>query len=199
MRSGRPCESSVNIAQDFMRQSDMNLTLNTYSHVRLGDLAETVEQLPPVASAVPKGTAEGGPDSQFAFNPGETGDYRGVSPTRANRWSATASDEENRRCSGCGQLLTTTGSANKKSHCLNVARGPMRYEGVAVTTQVPMPTGSAPTGQLSSHSPLLRTSANIRFKPPPRMNWLSTEGISGPAAFQKHVREAGARDPTVTA
>lgn len=48
------------VAQELMRHSDVKLTLNTYSHVGLHDLAGAVEQLPALPTLAPSVAAETG-------------------------------------------------------------------------------------------------------------------------------------------
>ncbi|MBI1309700.1 tyrosine-type recombinase/integrase [bacterium] len=85
---------SPKVAQELMRHSDGNLTLNTYSHVGLHDLAGAVEQLPPVPYAVPEVATGTSPDAVFAFKPEETGNYQELSAVTGDQMARRAPDAE---------------------------------------------------------------------------------------------------------
>ena len=111
------------VAQELMRHSDVKLTLNTYSHVGLHDLAGAIEQLPSVPALTE--VAQTGTDSVVApvvaLKTGNIGSSQELSEATSEQSVELANDSGVRHKPKRGQEVTAFESAHKKEP-------PMRLE-----------------------------------------------------------------------
>tara|TARA_R110002072_G_scaffold179059_1_gene334985 strand:- start:309 stop:2003 length:1695 start_codon:yes stop_codon:yes gene_type:complete len=117
---------SPKLAQELMRHSDINLTMNIYTHVDMPDMAAAVERLPTFPSpSSPKQQRATGTDSVVAAlvaaQTSDLGDYQELSCLTDDHEADSASGGNRRRNSKSEQVVTRFTSAHKKEP-------PMRLE-----------------------------------------------------------------------
>ena len=117
---------SPKLAQELMRHSDINLTMNIYTHVDMPDMAAAVERLPTFpSSSSPKQQMATGTDSVVAalvaVKTGDRGDYQGLSDGTDDQSGRLSPLRDGERKPIADKEFTSDKSAHKKEP-------PMRLE-----------------------------------------------------------------------
>ena len=114
---------SPKLAQELMRHSEINLTMNICTHVDMPDMAAATERLP--TSSSPKQHRATGTDSMVAalvaVKTGDRGNYQELSDGTDDQSDRLSPHRDGERKSIAGKEFTSTNSAHKKEP-------PMRLE-----------------------------------------------------------------------